>query len=120
MKNQNLLNSLITSFQGIIFAVRSERNMRLHLAAAFVVIVVSLVLKVEKWELMFVLAAVFLVLITEMINTALERVVDLSTQKYNHLAHAAKNVAAGAVLFAAIFAIAVAGLVFGDRLRFLW
>ena len=120
MKNKKLLNSFIAAFQGIIFAVRCERNMRLHLATAFVVIVVSMVLQVEKWELMFVLSAVFLVLVTEMINTALERVVDLSTQKYNHLAHAAKSVAAGAVRFAAVFAIAVAGLVFGDRFRALW
>lgn len=120
MKNHNLLSSLIAAFQGIIFAVRRERNMRIHLGVALLVIAASLYFQVERWELLFVLTAVFLVLITEMVNTALERVVDLSTRKYNHLAHTAKNVAAGAVLFAALFAIVVAALILGDRLRTLW
>ncbi len=117
MKHKNLLSSFFAAFQGIVFAVRRERNMRIHLIVALLVIAASLYFQVEKWELMFVFVAVFLVLVTEMINTALERVVDLSTQRYHHLAHTAKNVAAGAVLFAALFAIFVAGVVFGDRLR---
>ncbi len=116
MKHRNLLSSFSFAFQGIVYAVRRERNMRIHLTVALLVIVASFYFQVEKWELMFVLAAVFLVIITEMINTALERVVDLSTQKYHHLAHTAKNVAAGAVLFAALFAIVVAVLIFGERL----
>ena len=120
MKHYNLLNSFVAAFQGIVYAVHRERNMRIHLLAAFLVIAASLYFQVEKWEWMFILAAVFLVLITEMINTALERVVDLSTRKYHDLAYTAKNVAAGAVLFAALFAIAVAALVFVDRLRVLF
>lgn len=120
MKHKNLLSSFSFAFQGIVYAVRQERNMRIHLTVALLVIVASLYFQIDKWEWMFVFAAVFLVLIMEMINTALERVVDLSTGKYHHLAHTAKNVAAGAVLFAAFFAITVAGLVFWDRLRALF
>ncbi len=120
MKHQNLLSSFFNAFQGIVFAVRKERNMRIHISVALLAIAASLYFKVEIWELMFVFTAIFLVLVTEMINTALERVVDLSTRKYHHLAHTAKNVAAGAVLFATIFAIGVAGLVFWDRLSALF
>lgn len=120
MKNRNLLKSFIAAFQGVVFALKHEKNMRIHMAAALLVIAVSLYLQVERWELLFVLTAIFFVLVTEMINTALEKVVDLSTRKYNSLAYVAKNVAAGAVLFSALFAILVAWLVFGDRLRALW
>jgi len=110
MRHHKLITSFIAAFQGIAFAVCRERNMRFHLVAAVLVLAASFYFRVERWELLFVLTAVFLVLITEMINTALEKAVDLSTRKYNDLAHAAKNVAAGAVLFAALFALAVAWL----------
>lgn len=120
MKRQNLLESFLAAFQGIAYAVRQERNMRIHLAAGLLAIALSLYFQVEKWEFMFVLAAVFLVLITEMINTSLEKVVDLSTRTYNNLARTVKNVAAGAVFCAAVFALFVAWLVFWDRFLSLW
>ena len=116
MKRRSLLKSFIAAFAGIAFAFRRERNMRFHLFAAVLAILASAWLRVERWEFLLVLTAVFLVLITEMINTALERAVDLSTRKYNELAHSAKNVAAGAVLFAALFALLVGWLVFAGRI----
>ncbi len=120
MGHHKLINSFIAALQGITFAVRRERNMRFHLLAAVLVVGAAAYFRLEKLELLFVFMAVFLVLITEMVNTALEKAVDLSTRKYNELAHAAKNVAAGAVLFAALFALVVAWIVFAEKFAALW
>ncbi len=58
-------------------------------------------------EVLIICFAVFLVIITEMINTAIEKTIDMITQDYHHLAKIAKNVAAGAVLMASINALIV-------------
>ncbi len=90
--------------------------MHIHLVAAGAALAASLYFKVPKTELLLIITAIFLVFITEMINTAVEAVVDLKTEQYHPLARVAKNVAAGAVLCAALFSIVVACLVFADRL----
>ena len=116
MKRRTFLRSLNDAFQGVYFAARMERNMRFHLIAAALVLAASLYFKIEKIELLFVLTAIFIVIITELLNTALEKTVDLYTQEYHPLAEIVKHVAAGAVLCAAIFALIVAYLVFGDKI----
>lgn len=89
--------------------------MGLHVLAAAIAIAASFYFKVEKVELLFVVAAIFFVFTAEMLNTAMEATVDLLTDKYHILARIAKNVAAGAVLLAALFALIVAFFVFGDK-----
>ncbi len=120
MKNKKLIKSLYNAFRGIVYAARSERNLSLHLVGAAAALAASFYFKVEKAELLFVITAIFLVFITEMINTAIEAVVDLKTREFHPLARVAKNVAAGAVLCAALFALVVAYIVFADRLKSLW
>ncbi|RJX29601.1 MAG: diacylglycerol kinase family protein [Dethiobacter sp.] len=120
MKHTKLIKSFRDAFRGIIYAFRSERNLHLHLIGTVVALAASFYLKVEKFELLFVVTAIFLVFITEMINTAVEATVDLKTKQFHPLARIAKNVAAGAVLCAALFALVVAYVVFADRLKNLW
>jgi diacylglycerol kinase (ATP) len=116
MNLNKLIRSFSYAFQGLFYAFRSERNMGLHLLAAAIALAASFYYKLDKVEFLFVIAAIFLVFTAELFNTAVETTVDLLTRKYHVLARIAKNVAAGAVLLAALFALIVAFFVFGDKL----
>jgi diacylglycerol kinase (ATP) len=111
-----MLQSFNHAFQGLVHAVRHERNMRIHVVAAVVALVASVFLNVTRLELVAVMVAISFVLIAEMINSAIEAVVDIVTDKFDPRAKAAKDIAAGAVLLAAVNAVVVAYLVFDDNL----
>ncbi len=113
----SLVTSFNYAFEGIIYVVRTQRNMRVHFAVALGILPVSVALGVTRFELLAVMLAVSFVLIAEMINTALEKAIDVATNSFDPLARVAKDVAAGAVLVAAVNAVFVGYLVFADRLR---
>jgi undecaprenol kinase len=97
---------------GILQVVRSERNMRFHVAAAALVVAFGAFSRLTAGEWLWLLLAITLVWSAECFNTALERVVDLCAGTARlPLAKAAKDAAAGAVLIAACFSLAVACLV---------
>jgi diacylglycerol kinase (ATP) len=108
--------SFTWAFEGIVYVLRTQRNMQLHVAAGAAVLVLALVLDVGRLELVAVIGAVSLVLVAEMVNTALEAALDALVTGYHPLVKVAKDVAAGAVLVAAVNALAVAYLVFYNRL----
>ncbi|WP_328284409.1 diacylglycerol kinase family protein [Paenibacillus tarimensis] len=105
-----LLRSFGYAASGIVSAVRREPNMRIHVAAAGSVTVLGALLGITRLEWAILLLAMGMVITTELINTAVERAVDLCTLEPHPLAKAAKDTAAGAVLAAAVFA-AVIGVV---------
>ena len=111
-KTRNLLDSFGYAISGVLYALKTQRNMRIHFFVAFLVVATSRLLELEDSELLAVLFAIAFVMITEMVNTAVEAVVDMVTEKYHPLAKTAKNVAAGAVLIAAINAVVVGYIVF--------
>jgi diacylglycerol kinase (ATP) len=111
----SLLDSFNYAFEGIIHVLRTHRNMRIHFAIAAVVLVAAIVADVTKLELISLLLAIAFVLIAEMINTALEGAIDVATTSFDPIAKLAKDVAAGAVLIAAINAVAVGYLVFSGK-----
>jgi len=108
--------SLIISFnravKGIFYVFKTQRNMRIHLIIAFVVLAVSLFLNLDKKEVIILCFTIILVLITEMFNTAVELGINLITDKFHPLAKTVKDIAAGAVLFASLNAILVGYLIF--------
>jgi diacylglycerol kinase (ATP) len=112
-----LVTSFNYAFEGIIYVVRTQRNMRVHFAVALAVLPVGVVLGVTRFELLALLLSVSFVLIAEMFNTALEKAIDVATNSFDPLARVAKDVAAGAVLVAAVNATFVGYLVFAERLR---
>jgi diacylglycerol kinase (ATP) len=116
-RGHSLLWSFNFAIDGIVYALRTQRNMRLHVGAAAVVAVASLVLGVDGVELALIVFAISLVLVTELLNTAIEAAVDVAVDHYDPLAKIAKDVAAGSVLVAAINALAVAYLVLFERVR---
>lgn len=115
-----LLRAFLRGFmfagEGVWYVVRTQRNMRVHLAAAAAVIVAGIVLRVSATGWACLSLAIGLVLTAEAINTAVEVVADLRTTGTHPLAKAAKDAAAGAVLLASIAAAGVGLAVFLPRL----
>jgi diacylglycerol kinase len=102
--------------QGVWHVVRTQRNMRVHLAAAAAVIALALILRVSAVDWACLLAAIGLVLTAEALNTVVEAVVDLCTDEFHPLAKIAKDAAAGAVLISSVAAVGVGIAVFLPRL----
>jgi diacylglycerol kinase (ATP) len=104
------------AFEGIIHVLRTQRNMRIHFAAAAAVLVAALWTGVDRVELIALLLAISFVLIAEMINSALEAGIDVATTSFDPLAKLAKDIAAGAVLIATMNAVAIGYLVFSEQI----
>jgi diacylglycerol kinase (ATP) len=113
---QGVARSFDHAYRGLIYAVRTQRNMRIHVIIAVLVLVASLLVGVSKLELAVLVLVILLVFITEMFNTALEFAVDLVTKEYHPLAKLAKDVSAGAVLVSSVGAVLVGYLILADHL----
>ncbi len=112
----NVWLSLKNAFLGLKYCFVTQRNMAIHSVIGITVLVAGFWLKVSKYDLLFLMAAVLLVLVAEAFNTALEKTIDLHTRERNHLARVAKDVAAGAVLLTSVFAVIVGLIIFGPPL----
>lgn len=117
MKSKSLIESFNYAVNGIIYALKTERNMRIHFVVAIVVIFLSLFFDFTKLELLMLFMTITFVFMAEMFNTAIERTIDLITDEYHQLAKIAKDVAAGGGLIAVINAVVVGYLLFFDRLN---
>ena len=112
----SLLESFNFAFEGVIHVLRTQRNLRIHFAAAFAVLIAAVAVGVDRIELIALLISISFVLIAEMLNTALEAGIDVATTSFDPLAKLAKDIAAGAVLIATVTAVAVGYLVFSDKI----
>lgn len=110
-RNESFKESLICALRGIVYTLRTQRNFRIQILAAFVVLPLLAAIRPGPLEVGLVVFAIVLVLLAELFNTAIEAAVDLYVDEYHHLARIAKNVAAGAVLLACLNALITAGLV---------
>jgi len=115
-KNKNWVESLTHAVSGIVHAVRTQVNMRVHALIALLVLLAALSMGVSRLETTALVLAIGFVMVAEMFNTAIEAAVDLVTREYHELAKVAKDVAAGAVLLAACTAVFVGALIFFPRL----
>jgi diacylglycerol kinase (ATP) len=113
---QGVARSFDHAYRGLIYAVRTQRNMRVHVVIAALVLVGSLLVGVSKLELAGLVLVILLVFITELFNTALEFAVDLVTKEYHPLAKLAKDISAGAVLVSSVGAVLVGYLILADNL----
>lgn len=116
LKNKNFIESWKKAFGGIWYAVKTQRNLKIQLVIAVIVIVASIYFKVNITEAMFLTFATMLVIITEVINTAIEEVVNLCTDKFHPIAKIAKDVSAGAVVLSALNAVIIAIFVFYSKI----
>ncbi|HWJ03423.1 MAG TPA: diacylglycerol kinase family protein [Verrucomicrobiae bacterium] len=111
-----LLASFRYAFRGLFQVCKTERNMKIHLAAAVLALALSGFFHVSRQEFLMICLAITLVMTAEAFNTALEKVVDLVSPDYHPLAGQAKDIAAGAVLITAIFSVVVGLFIFIPRL----
>ena len=112
MKNKKLINSFKYAFKGIGSSLKSERNMKIHFTMMVLVIIAGIFLNISIWEWITCLILFGLVISLEMVNTAIEIVVDMVSPEYNLKAGHVKDIAAGAVLVNAIVAFIVGLLIF--------
>ena len=116
MKIRRLLDSFNYAIAGLVYAVRTQRNMKIHMVAAILVLLGCFAFDISKVDILIVLIATTMVIVAEMVNTAIECTIDATTNFYHPLVKIAKNVAAGAVLVTAINAVIVGYIVFWDKL----
>ena len=108
--------SFVHAWNGMIYAFQTQRNARVHVALALVALTLGVALRLSAMEFAVIILAIVAVIAAEMINTVAEAIVDLVTDTYHPLAKIAKDVAAGAVLWSAIGAVAVGIVIFGPHL----
>ncbi|HEX6121938.1 MAG TPA: diacylglycerol kinase family protein [Ktedonobacterales bacterium] len=110
------LRSFVYAGRGLWYAIRTQRNARVHTALAVCAIALGLALRISPVEFAMLFVAITGVFVAEMFNTVAEACVDLATQEYHPLARIAKDVAAGAVLLNAMLSVVIALLVFVPHL----
>lgn len=116
-KNRTLVASMEFAITGIITAFKEERNMRKHMISAILVIIAGTVFRISVTEWLFLLLAIFLVITFEIINSAIENVVDLaSNYHFSMLAKNAKDMAAGAVLIISGYAVLTGLIIFVPKI----
>jgi diacylglycerol kinase len=116
MRSRNLLESFRCAFAGLGYALRTQRNTRVHLIIAAIVIALGLWLDLSFTQWSVLMLTIGFVLVGEMLNTVAETLVDLVSPGYHPLAGVIKDVTAGAVLLTAIISVVVGLLVLGPPL----
>ena len=104
------------AFRGLWYALRTQRNARVHVCIAILAILLGVALHISSVEFAMVFVAITGVFIAEMFNTVFELCIDLASPDYHPLAKIAKDVAAGAVLLSAILSVVIGLFVFGPHL----
>jgi len=113
---EKFLTGFNYAFQGLWYTLRTQRNMRFHVAVALLVIIAGIFFRISSVEFGMLFVAITGVFIAEMFNTVLELCVDLASPNYHPLAKIAKDVAAGAVLLSAILSVVIGLFVLGPHL----
>lgn len=116
-KAQGINNTFKNAGKGIRIVFKSENNIRVHFFVAIFVIVLGLILDLSVAKLCILLLAIGLVVVAEMLNSAIEFTLDaMFHNKYSRLVGMAKDISAGAVMFATFIAIAIGLIMFGSEL----
>ena len=117
MKSNSLMKSFQFAMTGLLHVFYTQRNMKIHLLAAAGVFALAWRLDFSTWEYAILTIAVGMVWVTEVLNTAIEVVVDLASPEIHPLAKKAKDIAAGAVLISAVMSVIIGGLLFGPYIK---
>jgi Diacylglycerol kinase len=109
---RKLKKSFSFAVEGILYTLKTQPNMRIHFGVGLITIAFGFVFQIESYEWLSLVIMIGFVFILEIINTAIETLVDLYTEEYHHLAKVAKDTAAGAVMVAAIMSVCVGLIIF--------
>ena len=118
--NKHSANPFRNALIGILETYRSERNFKIHVIIALVAVGLALWLEVSDMEWCWIALCIAIVFLAELLNTAIEALVDLASSDYHPLAKKAKDAAAGSVLIAAVFSFIVGCVIFLPKLWFLF
>ncbi|MEO6631887.1 MAG: diacylglycerol kinase family protein, partial [Mucilaginibacter sp.] len=102
---KKLIRSFGYAFKGVAYATTSQLNFRIHLVATALATIAGFALHINAGEWQWVMLCITIVLVTEIFNTMIETLVDLVSPSYNEKAGRVKDMAAGAVVIAAAFAL---------------
>lgn len=109
---QKQARSFRNAFRGIVVAIQQETHCKIHLLATIAVIVLGILLHIALNEWIVIFICIVMVWCLELINTAIENIVDMVSPERQERARNIKDIAAGAVLFAAICSVIIACLIF--------
>jgi diacylglycerol kinase (ATP) len=113
---KKLIRSFGYAFKGVAYATTTQLNFRIHLAATVLAILAGYLLHISTNEWLWVALSIALVLVTEIFNTMIESLTDLVSPGYNEKAGHIKDMSAGAVVIAALFAFITAIIIFLPKL----
>lgn len=102
---KRFINSFKYSFEGLVYAYRNEQSLFIHVCMTILVIILGLLLKLERYEWLFLFIIIGLILSTELMNTAIETTIDLMCKEFNVKAKIAKDTASASVFVLAIIAV---------------
>ncbi|MDO8529085.1 MAG: diacylglycerol kinase family protein [bacterium] len=109
--------SLKCAIRGLKYAISSERNFQLEIIIALMVIALILIFHIKSWEAIILILMIMWVLTVELVNTIVERVVDILKPRFHPYIGLIKDMMAAVVLFSAVFAIAIGIIVFYPYLK---
>lgn len=116
---RELKKSFINAFKGLLYCIKHERNIRIHIVVAVFIFTFSVFFKLSRVEYAILILAIGFVIFCEIVNTAIEALVNLSSPYYDSLAKIAKDVAAGGVFLSSLVAIFVGIFLFAKEERLL-
>ena len=116
MKPKYESEKFLLAINSIIFAIKTEIHFKFHLIATGITLIMAYLFNISPIEWSMLLIIIFVVLITEMINTAIETIINLITSDYHPLAKTGKDIASGAVLLSSIMATIVGILIFYPKI----
>jgi diacylglycerol kinase len=115
-KKRTFIDSFKDCINGLSFIMISEHNFKREIILGIFALTASYFLKVSKIEFIIILIMIALVIVCEIFNTAIEKVVDLYTREYNEIARIAKDVSAFAVLTMCMFALVIGIIIFVPKI----
>lgn len=117
LKKGNFIDAWVNAFNGIVYAVKTQRNIKWQLLIGVIVIILGFIFDLSKIEFLCLVFTIILVILAEMFNTSIETTVDLYTDHYHPKAKIAKDVAAGGVVMATLNALIVGYVLFFDKIK---
>ena len=113
---KKLILSFGYAFKGLAYATKSQLNFRIHLFAAVIAIALGFALNITTNEWLWIALSIAIVLLTELTNTGIETLTDLVSPDYNEKAGHVKDICAGAVVIAAVFALVTGLIIFVPKI----
>ena len=119
-KSQGFNNTFKNARKGFRLVLKSEMNIRVHIVIAFLVMIFAYILDFSALEFCIALFAIALVIVSEMLNTAIEFTLDsIYHNRYSRMVGMAKDISAGAVMFASVVAAIIGLILFGRHIMVL-